>query len=99
MKNLEALNLCKSICDHFESKMSGKKPKLSLYQIWKKAEIITSCENKEIRAYFIDVTPMIEGQSRVVFMAWSRKEAKLRVPKIEKKYNVKAISNPKFATV
>ena len=52
-----------------------------------------------LRAYYFEVSPMVEGQSRVVFMAWSRKEAKSRVSEIERKHNVKAISNPKFATV
>jgi hypothetical protein len=51
-----------------------------------------------LRAYYIEVTPMVDGQSRVVFMAWSRKEAKSRVPEIEQKYNVRALSNPIFAT-
>jgi hypothetical protein len=51
-----------------------------------------------LRVYYIEVNPMVDGQSRVVFMASSRKEAKLRVSEIEQKYSVKAISNPKLQT-
>jgi hypothetical protein len=51
-----------------------------------------------LRAYYIEVTPMTDGQTKVIFMASSRKKAKLRVPEIEQKYSVKATSNPKLQT-